>query len=376
MLPHEGKLADLLGLLYEATTDDAAWSLFLREVATAAGGESAAFMFGNPDLDLHLVSKQWGQDPEGNRLYTEHYGKLDVWAAKGLRIPAAEWLGPSEALCSFDELAHTEFFNDFLLRFDATHALFGAGQYLGGSFTNLSIFRSQKRGPFGEADVELIRFLTPHIKRAYRIHFELAGLKAHNFSLQAALDSSLTAILLIAHDSRVIAMNRAAQTILDQKDGLIVRHTRLQAERLGESTLLANLLAHATPRSESMHLGCASGMVVSRKRRPPLQVLVAPAGKLPVTVEYPVTAIVFVNDPEQRPRPPREVLSSLFGLTRAESRVALLLTDGHSMREIAEMIGVKASTLKSQLSSIYRKTNTSRQSDLMRLMMQLAVRVS
>ena len=32
MLPHEGKLADLLGLLYEATTDDAAWSLFFERL--------------------------------------------------------------------------------------------------------------------------------------------------------------------------------------------------------------------------------------------------------------------------------------------------------------------------------------------------------
>jgi DNA-binding CsgD family transcriptional regulator len=104
--------------------------------------------------------------------------------------------------------------------------------------------------------------------------------------------------------------------------------------------------------------------------------LVAPASNLPLDLEHPVAAIVFVNDPEQRPRPPQEVLNSLFGLTPAESRVALLLTDGHSVRRIAEMIGVKNSTLKSQLSSIYRKTSTSRQSELMRLMMQFAVRVS
>jgi hypothetical protein len=37
MLPCEGKLAALLGLLYEATTDDKAWNPFLREVATATG---------------------------------------------------------------------------------------------------------------------------------------------------------------------------------------------------------------------------------------------------------------------------------------------------------------------------------------------------
>src|SRR5690348_16912328 len=111
MLPREEKLADLLGLLYEGTTENGAWSLFLREVATAVSGESAAFMFGQPDLDLHLVSHYWGQDPEGIRLYREHYGKLDIWAARGQHVPTTEWLGPSEALCSFEDLARTEFFN-------------------------------------------------------------------------------------------------------------------------------------------------------------------------------------------------------------------------------------------------------------------------
>ena len=128
MLPPDGTRADLPGLLYEGTTDNGSWNDFLRGVANALGGESAAFMFGRPDLGLHLVSHSWGQDPEGIRLYAEHYGKLDVWAEKGQRIPTAEWLGPSEALCSFEELARTEFFNDFLLRFEAVHGLFGAGQ--------------------------------------------------------------------------------------------------------------------------------------------------------------------------------------------------------------------------------------------------------
>ena len=86
MLPREGKLADVLGLL-EATTDNTAWTPFLRKVAIATGGESAVFMLGNPDLDLHLISHQWGQDPEGIRLYITHYNKLDVWAAKARHLP-------------------------------------------------------------------------------------------------------------------------------------------------------------------------------------------------------------------------------------------------------------------------------------------------
>ena len=117
-------------------------------------------------------------------------------------------------------------------------------------------------------------------------------------------------------------------------------------------------------------------MIVSRSERPPLQVLVAPVGKLPIALQHSATAIVFINDPEKRFRPPQEVLTSLFRLTPAECRVVFLLTDGNSIREIGEMIGVKNSTLKSQLKSIYGKTNTSRQSELIRLMMQFAVRVS
>ena len=375
MLPREGKLADLLGLLYEGTTDDNAWNPFLREVAIAVGGESAAFMLGKPDLDLHLVSHHWGQDPEGVRLYTEHYGKVDVWAARALQIPTTEWLGPSEALCPFDELARTEFFNDFLLRFEAVHGLFGAVQDLGGVFSNLSIFRSRKRGPFEQRAVNLLRFLSPHIARAYRIHFQLADLKAYSLSLQTALDSSPTGILLLDRNCRVVTMNLAARATIDRNDGLLVRHGRLQTDGAKEFAILENLLSNAGPKC-GKRLGLAGSMVVHRKNHTALHVRVTPAGKLPLAQENPVTAIVFVNDPAQRTRPSREVLNSLFGLTPAESRVALLLTDGHSTREIAEMIGIKSSTLKSQLSSIYRKTSTSRQSELMRLMMQFAVRES
>jgi DNA-binding CsgD family transcriptional regulator len=288
----------------------------------------------------------------------------------------AEWLGPSEALCRFDELSRTEFFNDFLLRFNAAHALFSAGQYLDGAFTNLSVFRSHKRGPFEENDVELIRILSPHIKRAFRLHIELAALKAYAQGLQVALDSSPTAILLMDRDSRILAMNQAARMIVGHNDGLLVRHGRLEAEQVGESALLAELLSHARPKSSNKNHGLAAGMIVSRSERPPLQVLVAPVGKLPIALQHSATAIVFINDPEKRFRPPQEVLTSLFRLTPAECRVVFLLTDGNSIREIGEMIGVKNSTLKSQLKSIYGKTNTSRQSELIRLMMQFAVRVS
>jgi DNA-binding CsgD family transcriptional regulator len=68
-------------------------------------------------------------------------------------------------------------------------------------------------------------------------------------------------------------------------------------------------------------------------------------------------------------------LRDLFGLTPAECRVALLLADGKSPKEIAGTLCVTAHTMKSHLSSIFSKTSTSGQVQLMRLLTQLSLKV-
>lgn len=86
----------------------------------------------------------------------------------------------------------------------------------------------------------------------------------------------------------------------------------------------------------------------------------------------PLQAIVFLTDPCQGLGTTGDILRALYGLTPAESRVALLLGDGHAPPAITGLLGVSVNTLKTQLASIYRKTGTSRQSQLARLMAQLA----
>jgi DNA-binding CsgD family transcriptional regulator len=49
----------------------------------------------------------------------------------------------------------------------------------------------------------------------------------------------------------------------------------------------------------------------------------------------------------------------------------MLVADGLSPTIIAEMLGVSRNTLKSQLASIYQKTGTSREAQLVRLLLQL-----
>jgi DNA-binding CsgD family transcriptional regulator len=78
---------------------------------------------------------------------------------------------------------------------------------------------------------------------------------------------------------------------------------------------------------------------------------------------------VFVQDPRIAPSVPREAFAKLFGLTPAELEVLSTLAAGRAPQEVADLLGVALSTVKSHLHKIFEKTGTLRQADLVRLLM-------
>lgn len=167
-------------------------------------------------------------------------------------------------------------------------------------------------------------------------------------------------------------MNRAAAGVIALNDGLLGTRDGLRAENNLESAKLQRLVAAAAATSAGTGLSPAGGLQVSRKNGPPLQVFITPVGTVNFDVAETVCAVAFVIDPARKVRPPQEVLRTMFALTPAECRVALLLADGKSPGEILEVLGVSANTLKTQIGSIYAKTGASRQSQLIRLLLTLA----
>lgn len=67
-----------------------------------------------------------------------------------------------------------------------------------------------------------------------------------------------------------------------------------------------------------------------------------------------------------------EVLGSMFGLTVAERRVALLLADGFSADEIGAQLCVQANTTRGHIKQLLAKTHTRRQAELIALLWRSA----
>jgi len=90
-----------------------------------------------------------------------------------------------------------------------------------------------------------------------------------------------------------------------------------------------------------------------------------------LTIALDAIVAVFVTDPERIPTPQAQVLSSLFGLTPAENRLTVLLVQGNTLKDSAEQLRVSFATVRSQLMQIFQKTGTSRQSQLISLLLRL-----
>jgi DNA-binding CsgD family transcriptional regulator len=66
-------------------------------------------------------------------------------------------------------------------------------------------------------------------------------------------------------------------------------------------------------------------------------------------------------------------LMSIFNLTPAEARLASRLSSGASIEEIAAELSIAYETSRTQLKSIFQKTNTRRQAQLVALLAQFSV---
>jgi DNA-binding CsgD family transcriptional regulator len=80
---------------------------------------------------------------------------------------------------------------------------------------------------------------------------------------------------------------------------------------------------------------------------------------------------VFLADNAAQPAARTELLKSLFELTPAEARLAEQLASGPSLSDAADNLGITIGTARTQLKSVFLKTDTSRQAELVRLLLLL-----
>ena len=167
-------------------------------------------------------------------------------------------------------------------------------------------------------------------------------------------------------------MNDRAGDMLKAQDGLYDHGGFLCAHAAEDNERLQELLSRALPRSGGRGVG--GSMVVNG--RPALSragLHITPVG--PLQGEVPprdVAALVLVVDPYRRVSVDPAMVEAVLGLSPAEGRVAALLAEGKSVREIAAATGRSEHTIRWHVRQIFEKQGLSRIGQLVPLVRSLA----
>ena len=77
--------------------------------------------------------------------------------------------------------------------------------------------------------------------------------------------------------------------------------------------------------------------------------------------------LLLLRDSNRRQLPTPSLLIDIFGVTLAEARLTLKLLEGLSLTAAAEALGVSRNTARTQLSSVFSKTDLNSQTQLVKL---------
>jgi DNA-binding CsgD family transcriptional regulator len=171
--------------------------------------------------------------------------------------------------------------------------------------------------------------------------------------------------MLVKGDGYPRFANRTALEIIKKKDGLALARTGLVAERAADTRLLRQLLREAIIAPE---LGEPKGSPLTLPRKSAhaaLIVRILPGPGLDCWQDKEDrAALVTVYDEENSVQVDESVLRKLYGLTRGEAALAVILLKGKSIEDAAAELFISPHTARTHLKRIFMKTDTHRQTEL------------
>lgn len=166
----------------------------------------------------------------------------------------------------------------------------------------------------------------------------------------------------------IVNANTAAEALFD--DNIRVKDNRL---------LVRDLEARALLKASLGELGNAANLkdvifepiVIQRISDLPVIARIWPLSGAVPTPKQDIHVIITMNALGPKSGPPAAILAKAFRLTPSEAKLACIIARGASPAVAAKELKIAHETVRNQLKTIFAKTNTHRQSELVALLLQV-----
>jgi len=305
-------------------------------------------------------------------LYNEKYGAIDPTFKVIAQVPTGE-LTSTHSVDNSELIYNSETFREFYSPQDMFH-LAGTWLIRNEHRSALLGFQRSKTSPEYQLEVlSQVRELVPHFQKAlhiYRTHTEAV---VKNDAFASGIDTMQMGIIFFNHQSEVSYCNKSASSIINYHPAIDMRNKSIYATADECNKTLRKAISAA---SQANQFGTFIKPYAIGLKHPaaftPLPVLITPIHQSELSVHLskgPVAAVMTISDPDRILLTSPELLSTIYDLTQSEAEVAIHLANAMSPKEIAELKGVKITTIRSQVQSVFAKMGVKTQAQLIKILL-------
>lgn len=372
MLHNDEQWLSLADAFQSAAVTGNGWYAALDSLAKATGSRTGQLIHIGDDATVPL-NIMTDLDPACNEAFIAMGGgdpRINPRVRAGMAAPTLRVLAESDFITQ-DECDRDPHYQEFAVPYDVPFICLSTLDRTPGMLTGLAVVRSKRDGHITEPQRSVFASLAPHVRAAVRTQNALEG---HGAALLAGAMEALSIPAFVCDRAGFVReLTPAAEQLVQSSRGLQLKEGRLRACQASDAKALDDAIGRA-----------AQGHV--RPGAPLLRTVVVRVGDqdaapvvldviaLPAQVsELTFTPRVLVVARGQNSTVERKaaILQAAFGMTNAESDIALQLCAGKTPETIATTRKVAVGTVRAQIKALLPKTGVKRQIELVARLNQI-----
>jgi DNA-binding CsgD family transcriptional regulator/PAS domain-containing protein len=364
--------------IYRAALEPANWKEVLRRLASLLDCTAGGLTFENSDSRRGRPVTYFGFDPIHVEKTFAHY--LPMNPLFGI----ADRMQPGFIVRNVDVMPLKTFckseFYDGWARPQGLCAPISLVLYRdAATYMPLTLVRPDGTGDVDEQGHALLKRLAPHLLRAAQVGVELERSKTLTSHLSAAFETIATGVIILNDRKRPVFVNHAAERLLDD-----AANAQSAPFRLSRSCLAARDMVSDRQLQRAID-AVLKGDVDAVPTTIPIQYLNDGSPLLVTLIPLPGSAsffeveadrerfcLILVKGGSSTVQDIRPFIET-FGLTPAEGRVVTAIVGGAGLVVAATKLNVTRATVQTHLKSIFAKTGTRRQAELVNLVRSYAI---
>lgn len=363
----------LIAEIYKAALGAASVSSLLQYLAEMTQSDKAFWGYFDQGRRAGVITDFFNADRCIVERYNARLSSQNAWLNKANYFQSEGLVWRGARIVPLEELAGTEFHGQFLAPQAIGHTLHIVIAVDGAHVLHAMLTRHPHDSDYTEREIEIARCFALHARRAEQTRRRVARLQMVQSGLSNVIDDAALGVAILDPPELLYLSDTCEHILglLGARPPTRPANTPLQGRQNAARIYFPRVIADAI--GNCIRSG-ATRLIINRPdidRQLLVDIRPFPF-EGPSRLDVRTGVAITFYDLGQRVSVDEELLQSAYELTASEARICSLLANGERVEELSERLNIRPNTARTHIKRIFGKTGSTRQAELMKLIMRTA----